>query len=58
VFVGSRKVRVGVVGVGNCASALAGPLDGPSSYFMKSPPRQFTDQEARERTRRFIEGGA
>src|SRR5262249_45546717 len=35
---------------------LAGPLDGPSSYFMKSPPRQFTDQEARERTLRFIEG--
>jgi myo-inositol-1-phosphate synthase len=37
---------------------LAGPLDGPSSYFMKSPPRQFTDQEARERTLRFIEGAA
>ena len=37
---------------------LAGPLDGPSSYFMKSPPRQCTDQEARERTRRFIEGAA
>jgi myo-inositol-1-phosphate synthase len=37
---------------------LAGPLDGPSSYFMKSPPRQFTDHEARERTLRFIEGVA
>ena len=37
---------------------LAGPLDGPSSYFMKSPPRQFTDHEARERTLRFIEGTA
>jgi myo-inositol-1-phosphate synthase len=35
---------------------LAGPLIGPSSYFMKSPPQQFTDNEARERTLRFIEG--
>ncbi len=34
----------------------AGPLVGPSSYFMKSPPQQFTDEEARERTRRFIDG--
>jgi myo-inositol-1-phosphate synthase len=35
---------------------LAGPLVGPSSYFMKSPPTQFTDHEARERTLRFIAG--
>lgn len=35
---------------------LSGPLIGPSSYFMKSPPQQFTDHEARERTLRFIEG--
>ncbi|MBA4793790.1 MAG: inositol-3-phosphate synthase [Phenylobacterium sp.] len=34
----------------------SGPLVGPSSYFMKSPPEQFTDQEARERTLRFIAG--
>ena len=33
-----------------------GPLIGPASYFMKSPPQQFTDQEARERTIRFING--
>ncbi len=33
-----------------------GPLIGPSSYFMKSPPQQFTDDEARELTRRFIDG--
>ena len=25
----------------------AGALEGPSSYFMKSPPRQVTDDEAR-----------
>ncbi|HVI30628.1 inositol-3-phosphate synthase [Phenylobacterium sp.] len=35
---------------------LGGPLLGPSSYFMKSPPEQYTDNEARERTLRFIEG--
>lgn len=33
-----------------------GALVGPSSYFMKSPPRQFTDAVARELTRRFIDG--
>ncbi|HUZ14315.1 MAG TPA: inositol-3-phosphate synthase [Caulobacteraceae bacterium] len=37
---------------------LAGPLLGPSSYFMKSPPEQYTDHEARERTLRFIAGEA
>ncbi|WP_075217540.1 inositol-3-phosphate synthase [Mongoliimonas terrestris] len=35
---------------------LAGPLIGPSSYFMKSPPVQFTDDEARRRTLAFIAG--
>ncbi len=35
---------------------IAGALTGPSSWFMKSPPRQFTDAEARERTLRFIAG--
>jgi len=35
---------------------LGGPLLGPSSYFMKSPPEQYTDNEARERTLAFIEG--
>lgn len=35
---------------------IAGVLDGPSSYFMKSPPRQYTDSEARERTEAFIRG--
>jgi myo-inositol-1-phosphate synthase len=33
---------------------MAGALTGPSSYFMKSPPQQFTDEEARRRTRAFI----
>jgi myo-inositol-1-phosphate synthase len=35
---------------------LGGALIGPSSYFMKSPPRQFTDGEARARTIEFIKG--
>ena len=35
---------------------IGGALTGPSSYFMKSPPDQFTDEEARVRTERFIEG--
>jgi myo-inositol-1-phosphate synthase len=33
---------------------MAGALVGPSSYFMKSPPEQFKDHEARERTEAFI----
>ena len=35
---------------------IGGALIGPSSYFMKSPPKQFTDYEARERTEAFIRG--
>jgi myo-inositol-1-phosphate synthase len=35
---------------------MAGALVGPSSYFMKSPPEQFTDAEARRRTLAFIAG--
>lgn len=33
---------------------LGGALIGPSSYFMKSPPQQFTDSVARERMLEFI----
>jgi myo-inositol-1-phosphate synthase len=33
---------------------IAGPLTGPASYFMKSPPEQYTDHEAREKTEQFI----
>jgi len=35
---------------------IGGALVGPSSYFMKSPPQQFTDDEARRRTVAFING--
>jgi myo-inositol-1-phosphate synthase len=37
---------------------IGGALIGPSSYFMKSPPQQFTDGEARTRTLAFIDGDA
>jgi myo-inositol-1-phosphate synthase len=37
---------------------LAGALTGPSSYFMKSPPQQFSDEEARQRTQAFIDAKA
>lgn len=35
---------------------ICGALIGPSGYFMKSPPRQFTDHEAHDRTETFIRG--
>ena len=35
---------------------IGGALIGPSSYFMKSPPRQFTDEEAKTRTESFMSG--
>jgi myo-inositol-1-phosphate synthase len=35
---------------------IGGALVAPSSYFMKSPPQQFTDNEARARTLAFIRG--
>jgi myo-inositol-1-phosphate synthase len=36
---------------------LAGPITAPSAYFMKSPPKQFTDDEARRMTEEFIRTG-
>lgn len=33
---------------------LAGPIIGPAAYFMKTPPRQFTDDIARQMTEDFI----
>ncbi len=35
---------------------IGGPLIEPSSYFMKSPPQQFTDEEAHARLEAFIAG--
>ncbi|HXQ49985.1 MAG TPA: inositol-3-phosphate synthase [Stellaceae bacterium] len=35
---------------------VAGPLIGPSAYYMKNPPRQFRDSVAREACDAFIDG--
>jgi myo-inositol-1-phosphate synthase len=37
-------------------SGIGGPLLGPSSYFMKSPPVQYTDPQAHRLVERFIDG--
>ncbi len=36
-------------------NGIAGSLEGPSSYLMKSPPRQITDDDAMELVEEFIE---
>ncbi len=35
---------------------IGGPLLSPSSYFMKSPPEQYTDEQAFAKVEQFIEG--
>src|SRR5207237_4406829 len=35
---------------------LSGALEGPSAYFMKSPPIQYADGDARRLTGEFIAG--
>ena len=35
---------------------IGGALESPSSYFMKSPPKQFTDDTARQMVEEFISG--
>jgi myo-inositol-1-phosphate synthase len=35
---------------------LSGTIVGPSAYFMKSPPIQYSDEEARLKTEAFIAG--
>ncbi len=45
------SVRCCKLGLDN---GLAGALEAPSSYFKKSPPVQYTDDEARQKTERFI----
>ena len=37
---------------------IGGVLEGPASYFMKSPPVQYDDREAERRTQDFIDGKA
>jgi myo-inositol-1-phosphate synthase len=35
-------------------NGVSGALFAPSSYFMKSPPKQYTDTEARDQAEKFI----
>jgi myo-inositol-1-phosphate synthase len=35
---------------------LGGAIVGPSSYYMKSPPQQFSDDEARREMMKFVQG--
>jgi myo-inositol-1-phosphate synthase len=37
---------------------ISGTLEGPSAYFMKSPPQQYTDPDARRLTEEFISNHA
>ena len=39
-------------------NGIAGALEAPSAYLMKSPPKQIRDDDARERTERFIRDNA
>jgi myo-inositol-1-phosphate synthase len=39
-------------------NGVAGALEGPSSYLMKSPPKQIVDDEAYEATESFIKRNA
>jgi myo-inositol-1-phosphate synthase len=45
-------VRLGKLALNN---GIAGSLEGPSSYLMKSPPRQIADDDAYELVEEFIE---
>jgi hypothetical protein len=35
---------------------VGGPLEAPSAYYMKSPPRQLRDSVARDACNAFIDG--
>jgi myo-inositol-1-phosphate synthase len=39
-------------------NGVAGALEGPSSYLMKSPPKQFPDDEAYDAAEKFIRDNA
>ncbi|MGC8657895.1 MAG: inositol-3-phosphate synthase [Desulfomonilaceae bacterium] len=53
-----NSAGVGIDAIRCCKLALdkgiGGVLEGPSAYFMKRPPRQFTDDEAFRLTEAFI----
>ena len=48
----SDAVRLAKLALDN---GIAGALEGPSAYLMKSPPKQIVDDEAYEQSEQFIE---
>ena len=42
--------------VGGAADGIGGPILSASSYFMKSPPEQYSDAEAYDAVEKFIAG--
>lgn len=52
----SAAVVVDVIRIAKLAldKGLSGPLEDACAYYMKSPPRQYTDDEARQRVEAFI----
>ena len=57
-----NSAGVGIDAIRCCKLALdrnqGGILYGPSSYFMKHPPKQYNDAEAYNQTEQFIKGGS
>lgn len=55
-----NSAGVGIDAIRCCKLALdrreGGVLYGPAAYFMKHPPRQYTDDEAYRMTEKFING--
>jgi myo-inositol-1-phosphate synthase len=55
-----NSAGVGIDAIRCCKLALdrgqGGPLYSPSAFFMKHPPRQFTDDQAHQMTEEFIRG--
>ena len=55
-----NSAGVAIDAIRSCKLAMdrgvSGPLIGPSAYFMKSPPVQFSDEAAREMVEEFIIG--
>jgi myo-inositol-1-phosphate synthase len=48
-------VRLAKLGLDN---GISGTLEGPSAYLMKSPPKQYPDDEARDLVEEFIKKNA
>ena len=49
--VARHAVRLAKLGLDN---GISGTLGGPSAYLMKSPPKQYDDDAARDLTEQFI----